>query len=78
MVPLQMCDERARGSTDKLKQALERDPRIAARENVRALARFFAAEGHGLAVLARAGVKRQELEAAADVALRVLEPGAGA
>ena len=62
-----------RASTDRLQQALERDPRIARREHVRTLARFFAAQGHGLAVLARAGVRRQELEAAADVALRVLE-----
>ena len=62
-----------RASTDRLQQALERDPQIARRENVRALARFFAAEGHGLAVLARAGVRRPELEAAAEVALRVLE-----
>ncbi|HET9036191.1 MAG TPA: helix-turn-helix domain-containing protein [Myxococcaceae bacterium] len=62
-----------RASTDRLQEALARDPEIAAREDVRALARFFAAEGHGLAVLARAGVRRQELEAAADVALRVLE-----
>jgi len=54
--------------------ALERDPKIAGRENVRTLARFFAAEGHGLAVLARAGVRRQELEAAAEVAVQVLEP----
>ena len=43
----------------------ERDPQIARRENIRTLARFFAAEGHGLAVLARAGVRRPELEAAA-------------
>jgi len=63
-----------RGSTDRLEEALARDPGIAARENVRALARFFAAEGHGLAVLARAGVRRQELEAAAEVALQVLQP----
>ena len=62
-----------RGATDRLEEALSRDPEIAARENVHALARFFAAEGHGLAVLARAGVRRQELEAAAEVALRVLE-----
>lgn len=62
-----------RASTDRLQEALARDPQLAARENVRTLARFFAAEGHGLAVLARAGVRRQELEAAAQVALRVLE-----
>ena len=63
-----------RASTDRLQEALARDPQLASRENVRTLARFFAAEGHGLAVLARAGVRRQELEMAADVALRVLEP----
>ncbi len=63
-----------RASTERLHEALVRDPELAARENVRTLARFFAAEGHGLAVLARAGVRRAELEAAAEVALRVLEP----
>jgi len=63
-----------RASTDRLQEALSRDPGLARRENVRTLARFFAAEGHGLAVLARAGVRRQELESAAEVALRVLEP----
>ena len=62
-----------RASTDRVQEALARDPEIGAREDVRALARFFAAEAHGLAVLARAGVRRQELEAAAEVALRVLE-----
>jgi len=64
-----------RGSTDHLQEALARDPRLARRDDLRPLARFLAAEGHGLAVLARAGVRRQELEAAAEVALRVLEPG---
>ncbi|HEY1905518.1 MAG TPA: TetR/AcrR family transcriptional regulator [Myxococcaceae bacterium] len=63
-----------RASTDRLQEALDRDPELAGRENARTLARFLAAEGHGLAVLARAGVRRQELEAAAEVALRVLEP----
>jgi TetR/AcrR family transcriptional repressor of nem operon len=62
-----------RASTERLQKALERDPKISRKEDVRSLARFFAAEGHGLAVLARAGVRRQELEAAAEVALRVLE-----
>ncbi len=61
-----------RATTDRLQEALGRDPDLASRENVRTLARFFAAEGHGLAVLARAGVRRQELEMAAEVALRVL------
>jgi len=63
-----------RASTDHLQEALARAPELAQRDDLRALARFFAAEGHGLAVLARAGVRRQELEAAAEVALRVLEP----
>jgi TetR/AcrR family transcriptional regulator, transcriptional repressor for nem operon len=61
-----------RETTDRLEEALGRDPDLASRENVRTLARFFAAEGHGLAVLARAGVRRKELEMAAEVALRVL------
>ncbi|HUM13501.1 MAG TPA: TetR/AcrR family transcriptional regulator [Myxococcaceae bacterium] len=63
-----------RASTDRLQEALARDPDLVGRENVRTLARFFAAEGHGLSVLARAGVRRAELEMAAEVALRVLEP----
>jgi TetR/AcrR family transcriptional repressor of nem operon len=62
-----------RASTDRLQEALARDPELASQENLRTLARFFAAEGHGLAVLARAGVRRAELEAAAEMALRVLE-----
>jgi len=62
-----------RASTDRLQEALARDPELAARENVRALAHFFAAEGHGLVLLARVGVRRAELKAAAGVALRVLE-----
>lgn len=61
-----------RATTDRLQEALGRDPGLASRQDVRTLARFFAAEGHGLAVLARAGVRRQELEMAAEVALRVL------
>jgi len=63
-----------RATTDRLREALGRDPALASRQDVRTLARFFAAEGHGLAVLARAGVRRQELEAAAEVALRALAP----
>ena len=62
-----------RSSTDHLQEALSRDPELARRDDPQALARFFAAEGHGLAVLARAGVRRQELDAAAEVALRALE-----
>jgi len=63
-----------RASTDHLQEALVRAPELAGRDDLRTLARFFAAEGHGLAVLARAGVRRQELEAAAEVALKLLEP----
>lgn len=62
-----------RATTDRLQEALVRDPDLVGREPVRTLARFLAAEGHGLAVLARAGVRRTELEQAAEVALRVLE-----
>jgi len=65
-----------RASTDRLQEALARDPKLAGRDDLWTLARFFAAEGHGLAVLARAGVRRQELDAAAEVALKVLETGA--
>jgi AcrR family transcriptional regulator len=67
-------DAAVRASTDRLQEALARDPKLAGRDDLRTLARFFAAEGHGLAVLARAGVRRQELDAAAEVALRALEP----
>ena len=66
-----------RSTTDQLQEALLRDPRLAGREDLRTLARFLAAEGHGLGVLARAGVRRAELENAAEVALRVLEPSSG-
>ena len=63
-----------RSTTDQLHDALVRDPHLAGREDLRTLARFHAAEGPGLGVLARAGVRRAELENAAEVALRVLEP----
>jgi len=66
-----------RGSEGALLAALRRDPLLAARRDVRALARFFAAEGHGLAVLARAGVKPTQLREAAAVALRVLDEPSG-
>src|SRR5512138_2229745 len=54
-----------RATTDRLQEALARDPQLARRQDLRTLARFLAAEGHGLAVLARAGVRRAELEMAA-------------
>jgi TetR/AcrR family transcriptional repressor of nem operon len=66
-----------RGNRDRIQAALARDPALAGRSDLPALARFFAAQCHGLGVLARVGVRRQELEEAAEVALRVLdsEPG---
>lgn len=64
------------GMTEKLRQALARDPSLARRPDLPALARFFAAEGHGLGILARAGVSPRELERAAEVSLSVLD-GAG-
>jgi len=59
-------------TTAQILQALARDPELADRPDLSALARFFAAEGHGLSILARAGVPPQELERAAKVALSVL------
>jgi TetR/AcrR family transcriptional regulator, transcriptional repressor for nem operon len=52
--------------------ALRRDPAFAGRKDLRVLARFLAAQGHGLVLLARAGTKRHDLEDAARVALRSL------
>ena len=70
--------ERARAAvestTELLRQALARDPGLARRSDLPALARFFAAEGHGLGVLARAGVPARELERAAAVALSIVAP----
>jgi TetR/AcrR family transcriptional repressor of nem operon len=63
-------------TTAQILQALARDPELAERPDLPALARFFAAEGHGLSILARAGVLPQELERAAKVALSVLGPAA--
>jgi len=61
-------------TTGQIEAALARDPALAGRPDLPALARFFAAEGHGLSILARAGVPARELERAAEVALSVLEP----
>ncbi len=70
---LERASAAVRGSEGALLAALRRDPQLSGREDVRALARFFAAESHGLAVLARAGVKPAQLREAAAVALRVLD-----
>jgi TetR/AcrR family transcriptional regulator, transcriptional repressor for nem operon len=61
-------------TTAQILHALARDPELAERPDLPALARFFAAEGHGLSILAHAGVPPQELERAAKVALSVLGP----
>ena len=61
-------------TTDRVQQALARDPALAGRSDLRGVARFLAAEAHGLSVLARAGVRGRELETAAEIALRVIEP----
>jgi TetR/AcrR family transcriptional repressor of nem operon len=53
--------------------ALRRDKALAKRKDLRAVARFFAAQSHGLAVLARAGARPAQLREAAAVALRVLD-----
>lgn len=64
-----------RENEDAFHAALARDPALAGRKDLRHLARFFAAEAHGLAMLARTGAKPSELQQAAAVALRVLDVG---
>ena len=61
------------GNEGALWAALKRDPALAGRRDLRALARFFSAQSHGLAVLARAGAKPTQLGESAAVALRVLD-----
>ena len=62
-----------RQAEEKLYGALKRDPKLASRGDLRSLARFFAAQSHGLTVLARTGAKAAQLNEAADIALRVLD-----
>jgi TetR/AcrR family transcriptional regulator, transcriptional repressor for nem operon len=74
--PEQLLDQAAaavRATTDRLQEALARDPKLGDRDDLRTLARFFAAQGHGLSVLARTGVRRAELERAAEVAMQMLD-----
>jgi TetR/AcrR family transcriptional regulator, transcriptional repressor for nem operon len=72
--------EKAAGSLrkteDALHAALRRDPALASRRDLRPLSRFFAAQAHGLAMLARTGAKPSALKEAAAVALRVLDADA--
>ena len=76
---LERATATVRHNEEALYAALRRDPRLAARGDVRHLARFFAAQSHGLAMLARTGAKPSQLRAAAAIALRVLDvPAAGA
>src|SRR5262249_27358528 len=74
--------ERVRASvernTPEIEAAPARDPALAGRADPPPLARFFPPEGHGLSVLARAGVRAGELERAAEVSLSVLGPQRGA
>jgi TetR/AcrR family transcriptional repressor of nem operon len=62
-----------RHNEDAFHAALRRDPALSAREDLRPLARFFSAQSHGLALLARTGAKRVQLQEAASIALRVLD-----
>jgi TetR/AcrR family transcriptional regulator, transcriptional repressor for nem operon len=65
--------EAIRRNEDVLHRALARDPALRARSDLRALAQFFAAHGHGLAVKARIGTRPAELFQSAELALRVLD-----
>ncbi len=74
--PAALLAQAARGvlrNEELLYAALKRDSTLATRADLRSLARFFAAEAHGLALLARTGAKASQLRDAADVALSVLD-----
>jgi TetR/AcrR family transcriptional repressor of nem operon len=64
--------EAVRHSEALLYAALKRDGTLAARKDLHALARFFAAEAQGLVLLARTGARASSLREAANVALAVL------
>jgi len=69
---IERATEAVRSSEVGLLAALRRDPELRRRRDLPAVARFFAAQGHGLAVLARTGVSRADLKAAARIALSAL------
>jgi TetR/AcrR family transcriptional regulator, transcriptional repressor for nem operon len=69
---LERVNAAIRSNTTRIQSALARDPALSDRPNLAGLARFLAAEGHGLIVLARTGIRRAQLEEAAQIALRVL------
>lgn len=62
-----------RKNEEALYRALRRDPGLSVRKDLRHIARFFAAEAHGLGMLARTGATASQLRKAANVALRVLD-----
>ena len=70
---LEKASDSLRKTEEALHAALRRDPALATRKDLRPLTRFFAAQAHGLAMLARTGAKPSALREAATVALRVLD-----
>jgi hypothetical protein len=70
---LAKASDSLRKTEEALHAALRRDPALATRKDLRPLTRFFAAQAHGLAMLARTGAKPSALREAATVALRVLD-----
>lgn len=74
--PPELIDRAAsslRKNQEALYRALRRDPTLCVRKDLRHVARFFAAEAHGLGMLARTGATASQLREAANVALRVLD-----
>jgi len=62
-----------RHSEEAFHAALRRDKTLASRGDLRQLARFFAAQAHGLALLGRTGAKAAQLREAATLSLSVLD-----
>ncbi|MGO8969423.1 MAG: TetR/AcrR family transcriptional regulator [Myxococcaceae bacterium] len=62
-----------RHSEEAFHAALGRDKTLARRGDLRQLARFFAAQAHGLALLGRTGAKAPHLKEAATLSLGVLD-----
>jgi AcrR family transcriptional regulator len=61
------------GTHEQVRAALARDPALARRADLPDLASFVMTQGLGFGVLAKAGARRQELERAAEAALRLLD-----
>jgi TetR/AcrR family transcriptional regulator, transcriptional repressor for nem operon len=72
---LELAERSLRDNEDAFHAALARDPALAGRTDLRALARFFAAQAHGLGMLARTGLKAPALKEAAAIAVRALDAG---